>query len=397
MARRPPSPRPIPDASDVLPRRRALGLLSGAALSTLVGVRGVSAQSTTPSQSGPPGARLRVAVAGVVHGHVNGIIRAAQQRADVEVVGVYEPDGALRDRFGERYNIAPSARFASLESLITAARPQALLVNTNTFDHLAVVEAAAMHGVHVMAEKPLAVSVAHAKAIKAAADRGRIHVLVNYETTWYRSHRAIWTLMHEQRTGGRIRKIVAMDGHHGPKEIGVQPEFFDWLTDPERNGAGALYDFGCYGANIATWLLDNERPLRVTAVTQRLKPAIYPRVDDEATIAIEYAGAQAIVQASWNWPDHRKDLEVYTESAAAWATGGAALRTKVRGKPITEAPVEEWPTDERDVLSYLSAVVQGRLTPSGPTSLENNVIVSEILDAARESARSGRSVTLGGK
>ena len=383
-------------SSDVVRRRWLVAALSSTALATLLissSAPAMRAQAAQPPAPAAVGAPLRVAVAGVVHGHVNGIIKAAQARADVTVVGVYEPDATLRDKFGERYKIPAEARFASLETLITTVKPEALLVNTNTFDHLAVVEIAARHGVHVMVEKPLAVSTEHARRIAAAA-KGRIHVLTNYETTWYRSHRAIWTLMHEQKTGGRIRKIVAMDGHHGPKEIGVQPEFFDWLTDPVRNGAGALYDFGCYGANIATWLLDNERPLRVTAVTQRHKPAIYPKVDDEATIVIEYAGAQAIVQGSWNWPDHRKDLEVYTESAAAWATGGSGLRTKVRGKPIAEAAVEEWPADERDVLSYLTAVVRGRLTPAGPTSLENNVIVSEILDAARESARTGKAVSL---
>jgi predicted dehydrogenase len=129
-------------------------------------------------------------------------------------------------------------------------------------------------------------------------------------------------------------------------------------------------------------------------VTQTNKPAIYARVDDEATIVLEYDGAQAIIQASWNWPDHRKDLEVYTESAAAWATGGNALRTKVRGQPIADAPVEDWPADEQTALDYLTAVVRGRLVPGGPTSLENNVIVSEILDAARESAKTGKAVTL---
>ena len=84
--------------------------------------------------------------------------------------------------------------------------------------------------------------------------------------------RAIWTLFKEQQAAGEIRKMVAMDGHEGPKEINVQPEFFDWLTDPVKNGAGALFDFGCYGANLMTWLMDNQRPLAVTAVTQQFKP-----------------------------------------------------------------------------------------------------------------------------
>lgn len=335
---------------------------------------------------------LRIAIAGLVHGHVRGHMNAMVKRTDIELVGVYDADAGLRETFATTHAIDAAKLFADLDRLITTTKPEALVVYTDTFDHLKVIEIAARHGVHVMVEKPLAVSTAHAKAIAEAARRGRIQVLVNYETTWYRSHRAVWRLMHQEKTGGRIRKIVAMDGHFGPKEIGTQPEFFAWLSDPVRNGAGALYDFGCYGANIATWLLDNARPLRVTAVTQTHKPAIYAKVDDEATIVIEYDGAQAIVQASWNWPDHRKDLEVYTESAAAWATGGGAVRTKLRGKPMQDVPAEDWPVDEQNALNYLTAVVRGRLVPSGPTSLENNLIVSEILDAARESARTGKPV-----
>jgi len=371
-----------------LPRRSVIAMAMALPL-LLAPAATVRAQATAPA-TGP----LRIAIAGLVHGHVRGHMNAMVKRTDIELVGVYEDDAGLRDRFASTHGIDAAKMFADLDRLITTTRPEALVVYTNTFDHMKVIEIAARHGVHVMVEKPLAVSMAHARAIDAAARRGRIHVLVNYETTWYRSHRAVWRLMHEEKAGGRIRKIVAMDGHFGPKEIGTQPEFFEWLSDPVRNGGGALYDFGCYGANIATWLLDNARPLRVTAVTQRHKPAVYPKVDDEATIVIEYEGAQAIVQASWNWPDHRKDLEVYTESAAAWATGGAALRAKLRGKPMADVPVEDWPVDEQNALNYLTAVVRGRLVPSGPTSLENNMIVSEILDAARESARTGRTIVL---
>jgi predicted dehydrogenase len=375
--------------------KSGLSRLGFAALSSLL--LGCTQANNAPpeqGQSAADGHPLRIAIVGLVHGHVRGHMTAMAKRPDVQLVGVYDPDAALRQKFATLHQIEAARLFDDLDRLITITRPEALVVYTNTFDHLKVVETASRHGVHVMMEKPLAVSTAHAKALAEAARRGRIHVLVNYETTWYRSHRAIWRLMHDDKMGGRIRKIVAMDGHFGPKEIGVPPEFLDWLSDPARNGAGALYDFGCYGASIATWLLDNQRPLRVTAVTQRHKPDIYARVDDEATIVLEYAGAQAIIEASWNWPDHRKDLEVYTDSGAAWATRGELLRTKLRGQPIADAPVEDWPTDEQNALNYLTAVVRGRLTPSGPTSIENNLIVSEILDAARESARAGRTVVL---
>ena len=234
----------------------------------------------------------------------------------------------------------------------------------------------------------------HARAIQRDAGRGGIHVIVNYETTWYRSHGAMWDLIKEQRAAGDIRKMVAMDGHQGPKEIGVPAEFFGWLTDPVKNGAGALFDFGCYGANLMTWLMDNQRPSAVTATTQRMKPEVYPRVDDEATILLEYPKAQGIIQASWNWPFNRKDFEVYGEGGYAIATGGNAVRVRLPDKREEARTPEPLPPDERDSLSYLIGVVRGKRKPSGPSSLDNNMIVTEILEAARESARRRKTITL---
>ena len=353
-----------------------------------------AAQTPTPppaKASGP----VRVAIAGLVHGHVTGFMRQLQGRgSDMELVAVFEPDAALRKAFRERYNVAEDKMFASLEDLLQRAKPEAIAAFSSTRDHRPIIEAAAPHGVHVMVEKPLAVSVKDARAIEAAATKGRIHVVTNYETTWYPSHRAIWQLLKEQKAGGALRKMVVMDGHEGPKEINVQPEFLAWLRDPAQNGAGALFDFGCYGANLMTWLMDGQRPIAVTATTQRFKPAIYPDVDDEATIVVEYPGAQGIAQASWNWPFGRKDLEVYAERAYAIATGGNSVRVRLPGVPETTAALGDTPPDERDAISYLAAVVRGRLTPSGLSSLANNLVVVEILDAARESAKTGKRVVL---
>jgi predicted dehydrogenase len=189
--------------------------------------------------------------------------------------------------------------------------------------------------------------------------------------------------------------MVAMDGHQGPIEIGVGPEFGGWLTDPEKNGAGALFDFGCYGANLMTWLMDNQRPIAVMAMTQRIKPDMYPKVDDEATIVIEYPKAQGIVQGSWNWPFSRKDFEVYGAKGYADAIGGNTLRSRLPGQRAQEtSTLEELPPMERDSVSYLTAVARGKIKPSGLSSLENNMIVTEILTAARESARTGARVAL---
>ena len=172
------------------------------------------------------------------------------------------------------------------------------------------------------------------------------------------------------------------------------PEFFAWLADPVKNGAGALFDFGCYGANLMTWMMDNQRPLAVTALVQTIKPQIYAHVDDQATVLLDYPKAQGIIQASWNWPFSRKDFEVYGETGYAVATGGDALRVRLPGGQEESRTLAALHPDERDSISYLTAVVRGQHPPSGLSSLENNLIVIEILDAARESARTGKTIQL---
>ncbi len=339
---------------------------------------------------------LRLCIAGLVHGHVDGFLRAAAQRKDVQIAGIFDPDKALQQRYAQRYGLAESVFFTDLGGMLERVKPEAVASFTSTFDHAIVVEACAKRHIHVMMEKPLAVNMDQARAIERAAHAGGIQVIVNYETTWYPSHAAMWRLIKEQKAAGDIRKMVAMDGHQGPKEIGVGPEFFAWLTDPVKNGAGALFDFGCYGANLMTWMMDNQRPVAVTAITQTTKPAIYARVDDEASVLVEYPRAQGIIQASWNWPFNRKDFEVYGERGYAIATGGDALHVRLPDGQEEARKLEPLPPDEHDSLSYLTAVVRGKRPPSGLSSLENNMIVTEILVAARESARTGRTIRLGG-
>src|SRR5260370_14283773 len=88
--------------------------------------------------------------------------------------------------------------------------PQAVLAYTNTYDHRRVVEICARYGVHVMMEKPLAVSLEDARAIEEAARGGKIQVLVNYETTWDRSNQAAYDLVHANAIGA-VRKVVGHD------------------------------------------------------------------------------------------------------------------------------------------------------------------------------------------
>jgi len=344
-----------------------------------------------------PSAPLRVAIIGLVHGHVAGFLGPALKRSDIQIVGIAEPDQRLAHRYAAQFHLDPQLLFNDAEQMLAKVQPQAVLLYTNTRDHRPVVEMAARHHIPIMMEKPLAVSTEDALAIQHAADAAHIPVLVNYETTWYPSNNAAYQLVREGALGD-IRKVVVHDGHQGPKEIGVSPEFLDWLTDPVRNGAGALFDFGCYGADLMTWLMNGEAPLTVTAVTQQIKPEIYPHVDDEATVILTYPHAQAILQASWNWPFDRKDMEVYGATGQAITVRRDGLRVRRKGEDHEQlqAPPPIAPPNN-DPISHLIAVVTGKLQPTGLSALDTNVTVVRILDAARESARTGRTIKLAGR
>ena len=338
---------------------------------------------------------LRVGIVGLVHGHVHGFLGASLHSPEIQIVGVAEPDPRLLSQAASRYGFERSLLFANLEEMLQKAHPQAVLVYTNTYDHRRVVEICARHGVHVMMEKPLAVSLEDALAIEKAAHAGKIQVLVNYETSWYRSNHAAYDLVHEGALGD-VRKVVIHDGHNGPKEIGVEPEFLAWLTDPKLNGGGALFDFGCYGADLMTWLMDGQRPQTVTAVTQQIKPEIYSKVGDEATIILTYPKAQAIVQASWNWPFGRKDMEVYGQTGYAITVQGNDIRVRRGGDNTHEeqSAAKPVPAPYDNELSYLRAVILDGAKPDELSSLEANVTVTEILDAARRSAAAGKTIRL---
>lgn len=343
----------------------------------------------------PQPAPLRVVIIGLVHGHVEGFLQNSLHRPDIQLVGIAESNPQLAADYAKKFSLDPKLLFPSIDDMLVQTHPQAALVYSSTRDHRQAVEICARHGVPVMMEKPLAVSVDDARAIESAAHQGHIQVLVNYETTWYSSNRAAYALVHQGALGD-VRKIVIHDGHNGPKEIGVGPEFLAWLTDPKLNGGGALFDFGCYGADLATWLMDGQPPLTVTAVTQHIKPDIYPNVDDEATIVLTYPKAQAILQASWNWPFGRKDMEVYGESGYVITVGRDAVRTRRQheDKEEPQSTVPPLPAPYDDSLSYLRAVVLDGLKPEGLSSLETNTIVVEILDAARRSALEGKTVRI---
>ena len=339
-------------------------------------------------------APLRVAIVGLVHGHAWGFLTSSAKRADIKIVGISEPDRKLFDQYAAKFGLDAGLYHADVEEMLVTTKPQAVLVYSSTFEHRKIVGLCAKHHGSVMMEKPLAVNREDALAIERAAHEGKIQVLVNYFIDWVPSAHTMFDVVHAGEIGD-VRRIVTHFGHEGPKEIGVGPEFLSWLTDPKLNGGGALYDFGCYGADLATVLMSGQKPLTVTAVTLQIKPDIYPKVDDDATILLTYPKAQAILQASWNWAFGREDTEVYGKTGYVIAASREELKVRRAGdKEEQKLAAKKVAPPYDDELTYLRAVVLDGAKPDEMSSLETNVIVAEIMDAARESAATGKTVRM---
>ncbi|WP_029902151.1 Gfo/Idh/MocA family protein [Prevotella sp. 10(H)] len=337
---------------------------------------------------------LRLAVAGLSHGHLWEVI-SRLDRGDFVIVGISEPDTSLWNNKRLLAKVDKSLFFKDTGEMLDKTKPEAVIAYGSIYDHLGVVEACAPRGVHVMVEKPLATTVKQANRIAELARKHKIMVLTNYETTWYASNHKAYDLVKNENAVGRISRINVYDGHQGPKEIGCGPEFLRWLTDPVLNGGGAVIDFGCYGANLSTWLMNGQKPLKVSATLKQQKPQVYPKVDDDATIMLEYPNTTVLIMASWNWPMNRKDMHIYGEKGYIYQDNGTDMRI-YRDKKEEKMKAEALKAPYNDSFYYLKAAVRGEIEvkPTDLSSLENNLIVVEILNAAIESNRTGKAVKL---
>ena len=119
-------------------------------------------------------------------------------------------------------------------------------------------------------------------------------------------------------------------------------------------------------------------------------------MDDEATIILTYPHAQAIIQASWNWPFDRKDMEVYGQTGYAITVKRDDIRVRRAGDNSREEQLaaKPVPAPYDNSLSYVRAVILDGAKPDALSSLETNVTVTEILDAARRSAATGKTIHL---
>ena len=358
-----------------------------------------------PAYALPAQAPTRLAVIGLDHDHVWGLLAAIAKEPDAQLVAIADPHPELVSKAKARVPAAVKF-YDDYRKMLDEIKPDAAIVTTENDRHLEILRECAQRHIHYSTEKPMASTAADAREMERLADQAHIKLMVNYWNAWVAPTH---DLFHRVYAGelGPVQKIVVEQGHQGPREIGVSKEFAAWLYDPAKNGGGALIDFGCYGAEWALFL--KGRPARVYAHALKLKTAQHNAVDDDAVIVLEYPDSTAVIQASWDWPYSKGQVEVYgpkgsllaTEQQLFYRPSNTQATQKgnlgLAGQPVELQPV---PHEISNPIAYFLYCIRGEhaggpeIEVADPVDAHMNVGVVEVLDAAKESIRTGRAVDL---
>ena len=334
------------------------------------------------------GQEYKIAVVGLGHAHVGNHLSRMVKNEHARLVGVADSVAALRESARKR-GVPETLIFSDYARLLDEAKPDIVWTFSETYRHLEIVKACAARKIHVMMEKPLSATYAQALEIRRLARKHGIHVMTNYGSTW---RPAIYTAKALVESGavGPVFRIRKVTGHGGPGDPKTS-YFASWLADPEKNGGGALVDFGCYNVLHSLWL--KGRPESVYATAHHLQPERYPKVDDHATIVLNYQDGTAIFEQSWSLPARApEDLEIFGRKGSLYVASDTLK--KWTGKTSEDVKVDPLPPERADPVAYVVNLLRKGTAPDGMSGLDINVDVMELLEAAKQSIKSGRAVRL---
>lgn len=336
------------------------------------------------------GAEHRIAVIGLVHSHAWGHLPRMVSGKPATLVGVAETNPALIAE-ARKIGVAESLIFADYEKMLDTQKPEIVWAFVENNRHLEIARACAKRKIHLMYEKPLASTYKDALEIRALAKQAGIHVLTNYQMAWWPSNYAAKSLA-DSGALGQVFRLRGVVGHGGPGSEGARNQFFfEWLTDPVKNGGGALMDFGCYNALWA--LLYLGRPESVYATVNHLRPETFPKVEDHATLVLHWKNGSGIFEGSWDLPRSFQELEIFGRNASAVMANGKLEVRKGREAAVNNE-IAPLPPERAEPIAYMIYAIESEKGIEGMTAIDINVGVNEIIEAAKESVRTGKPVKL---
>lgn len=243
----------------------------------------------------PEPRRVRYAVVGLGHIAQVAVLPAfAHARENSELVALISDDPEKLEKLGRKYRVKHRFGYDDFEEGLREAGAEAVYIALPNHLHREYTERAAAIGVHVLTEKPMAVTEEDCEAMIETCDRNGVKLMVAYR-------------LHFEEANLRAIDIV-QSGKLGEPRIfssvfTMQVKEGDTRLNPREQGGGTLYDIGIYCINAARYLFEEE-PTEVLAASAS---------NDESRFAAE--GTDEMTSATLRFPGDR--LATFTTSFGA--------------------------------------------------------------------------------
>jgi len=217
-----------------------------------------------------PKHRIRYAVVGLGHIAQVAVLPAfAHARENSEVTALVSGNAAKLKALGKRYGIAHTYSYQAYDRCLREGHVDAVYIALPNSMHCEYAIRAARAGIHVLCEKPMAVTTSECERMTQAARQGRVKLMIAYRLHF---ERANMTAVQLARSGqlGSVRffnSVFTMQVRAG--DIRVKRKY----------GGGSLYDIGVYCINAARYLF-GEEPLEVSAFAARGTDRRFKEVDE---------------------------------------------------------------------------------------------------------------------
>lgn len=342
-----------------------------------------------------PETPLRFCLATLEHDHAWWTMDHIRKTPGVQLAGIYDRHPHLREK-GARLPFSPPV-FDDIEKMVREVKPDALIVTAPNNEHRALLELAARHRIHCLVQKPMATTAADARAMKKAAAGAGITLMINHYPLWDQPRHE---LLRRAKSGeiGEVRQMTVINGMQGPRDMNVlTPDYRKWLYDPVRNGGYVLGDQVTYGLAYILWVMGV--PDTVVATLTPLKKH-EEGIDDLVTVTLQYPRGQATVEASWAWPHRVNELLCFGARGSLTLRGSEILhrnapaRFDIPAEETVTKPPASIPPQRAHGIANFAHILRNKLPVEEPHSAELNVRICELVDAARESATTGRRIAL---
>ena len=368
----------------------------------------------TASQSIVSDRKLRIGIVGtggISHSHINAYLK----QPDVEIVaGVDLIPGKARATLDE-HGLTEAKDFEDYREMIDTMNLDAVSVCTYNCTHKECTVYALEHGLHVLLEKPLSVTLEEGIEICRAEKKAGKIVSVGFQPRFDVNMQMIKKIVQS----GELGKVYYVQTGGGRRH-GIPVSWSETFIEKDKAGLGAVGDIGCYSIDLVMNALGNPRPLTVSgratdyfgktpeAYSQVGKPECAKKfsVDDFASAYIRLEG-DIILDFRIAWYMHvdtpgdtiimgtKGALRIpSTECWNGTFRKPMTLYRDVAGEPVeVEIPLLPETKDlwNRKIRSFLDAIITGGKAPV-PT---NEIIYNQaIIDGIFRSSELGREVEI---